>query len=55
VDPSFTYAYTLCGHEYLANGDLEKALSMYRHAIALDDRHYNAWYGSMFSVASIEA
>ena len=43
VAPSFTYAYTLSGHELLANGDLDKATAMYRAAISLDDRHYNAW------------
>jgi anaphase-promoting complex subunit 3 len=45
VDPSFTYAYTLCGHEYVASDDLEKALLCYRNALRLDDNHYNAWYG----------
>jgi len=45
VSPRFAYAYTLCGHEYVANEDFEKAVSMYRHAMLIDDRHYNAWYG----------
>ena len=45
VEPEFTYAYTLCGHEYVANEDFEKAICMYRHAIKTDERHYNAWYG----------
>lgn len=45
LDPDFTYAYTLCGHEYVANEDFEKAICMYRHAIKTDERHYNAWYG----------
>lgn len=43
VDPNFTYAYTLCGHEYFANEDFEKALAFYRNAITRDPRHYNAW------------
>ena len=43
VDSRFTYAYTLSGHELLASGDLDKATAMYRQAIALDERHYNAW------------
>ncbi|KAF1784084.1 Ankyrin repeat-containing domain [Phytophthora cactorum] len=42
--PSFTYAYTLSGHEYVANEDFEKAVNCYRHAIRTDSRHYNAWY-----------
>ncbi|OWZ21658.1 Anaphase-promoting complex subunit [Phytophthora megakarya] len=45
LDPSFTYAYTLSGHEYVANEDFEKAVNCYRHAIRTDSRHYNAWYG----------
>ncbi|ORX73513.1 TPR-like protein [Anaeromyces robustus] len=45
VDPTFHYAYTLAGHEYLANEDLEKAENFFRQAIRLDARHYNAWYG----------
>jgi len=44
VDPSFVYAYTLCGHEYVCNEDLEKAVACYRYALRLDERHYNAWY-----------
>ena len=43
VDPSFTYAYTLAGHEYFANEDFERGLQAYRTAIKLDSRHYNAW------------
>jgi len=45
VDPSFTYAYTLCGHEFVANEKLDKAIPMYEHALAVDSRHYNAWWG----------
>jgi tetratricopeptide (TPR) repeat protein len=33
IDPSFTYAYTLSGHEYVSNEDFEKAVACYRHAI----------------------
>jgi cytochrome c-type biogenesis protein CcmH/NrfG len=40
-----TYAHTLCGHEYFANEDFEKAMACYRAALRLDSRHYNAWYG----------
>ena len=45
VDPSFTYAYSLCGHEYVANEDFDRALACYRHAVRSDERHYNGWYG----------
>ena len=45
INPSFPYAHTLCGHEYVNNEDLDKAISSFRSAILLDDRHYNAWYG----------
>ena len=43
IDPTFTYAYTLAGHEYAANEDFEKGLSCYQNAVRLDPRHYNAW------------
>jgi len=45
LNPSYTYAHTLCGHEYTSNEDFEKAISCYRDAIRVDCRHYNAWYG----------
>ena len=45
IDPGFTYAHTLCGHEHAASEDFEKALGCYRTALKLDARHYNAWYG----------
>ncbi|KAL7467940.1 hypothetical protein ACHAXS_008169 [Conticribra weissflogii] len=45
LDPYYTYAHTLCGHEYMSNEDFEKAISCYRDAIRVDSRHYNAWYG----------
>ena len=45
IDPSFTYAHTLCGHELMSNEDLDKALTSFRNALKYDDRHYNAWYG----------
>ncbi len=45
LDPSFAYAHTLCGHEYVSNEDLDKATASFRHAIASNERHYNAWYG----------
>ena len=45
IDPRFTYAYTLSGHEYVSNEDFDKAIECYRHAIRTDDRHYKAWFG----------
>ncbi|KAL3804396.1 hypothetical protein HJC23_011324 [Cyclotella cryptica] len=45
LDPTYTYAHTLCGHEYMSNEDFDKAISCYRDAIRVDSRHYNAWYG----------
>jgi len=45
IDPNFTYAHTLCGHELVSNEDLERAASAFRSAIKCDGRHYTAWYG----------
>ena len=45
LDPSFAYAYTLQGHEYVQNEEFDKAMSAYRAAITAENRHYNAWYG----------
>lgn len=45
LDPKFAYAFTLQGHEHVANEEYDKALTSYRQAIAADRRHYNAWYG----------
>jgi anaphase-promoting complex subunit 3 len=45
LDPKFAYAFTLAGHEYVANEEFDKALHAYRHAISADNRHYNGWYG----------
>lgn len=45
IDPSFTYAYTLIGHEYVSNDQFDKAAECFRNAIRIDDRHYNAWSG----------
>jgi len=45
LDPSFTYAYTLIAHEYVASEKFDKATEMYERALAVDSRHYNAWWG----------
>ena len=43
IDPCFTYAHTLYGHELANNEDLDKAVQSFRHSLLHDDRHYNAW------------
>ncbi|KAI9734283.1 MAG: anaphase-promoting complex subunit cdc27 [Cirrosporium novae-zelandiae] len=45
LDPKFAYAFTLQGHEYVANEEYDRALEAYRNGITADKRHYNAWYG----------
>lgn len=42
LDPAFTYAYTLSGHEYCAAEELDKGLTCYRNAHRIDPRHYQA-------------
>jgi anaphase-promoting complex subunit 3 len=44
VDATFTYAYTLAGHEHVSNEDFDKATASFRDALRYDQRHYNAWY-----------
>jgi anaphase-promoting complex subunit 3 len=39
------YAYTLAGHEYVANEDYDKAKKCFKQALNVDHRHYNAWWG----------
>jgi len=45
LNPKFAYAFTLQGHEHVANEEYDKALLSYRHGMAADKRHYNAYYG----------
>ncbi|KAI9055643.1 hypothetical protein LZ554_000587 [Drepanopeziza brunnea f. sp. 'monogermtubi'] len=45
LNPKFAYAFTLQGHEHVANEEYDKALVSYRSGMAADRRHYNAWYG----------
>jgi anaphase-promoting complex subunit 3 len=45
LDPKFAYAFTLQGHEHVANEEYDKAVHAYRCAISADNRHYNGWYG----------
>ncbi|KAL1199464.1 Cell division cycle protein-like protein [Cardamine amara subsp. amara] len=45
LNERFTYAHTLCGHEFAALEEFEYAERCYRRALSIDTRHYNAWYG----------
>ena len=45
LDPKFAYAFTLQGHEHVANEEYDKAMAAYRSGINAENRHYNAWYG----------
>ncbi|KAF5810721.1 putative tetratricopeptide-like helical domain superfamily, acetyltransferase A, auxiliary subunit [Helianthus annuus] len=45
LNSRFTYAHTLCGHEYVALEDFENGIKSYHNALKIDARHYNAWYG----------
>lgn len=45
LDSKFAYAFTLQGHEHVANEEYDKALVSYRQGMSADKRHYNAWYG----------
>ncbi|CAE5967487.1 unnamed protein product [Arabidopsis arenosa] len=45
LNERFTYAHTLCGHEFAALEEFEDAERCYRKALGIDTRHYNAWYG----------
>lgn len=45
INPRFTYAHTLKGHEYFGNDNYEQALECFRYSLHYDPRHYNALYG----------
>lgn len=45
LDPSFAYAHTLMGHEYIANEAFDSALAAFRTAVAADRLGYAGWYG----------
>ena len=45
IDPFNAYVHTLAAHEFVFNEDLDKAFVSYRHALRLNERLYNAWYG----------
>lgn len=41
----FGYAWTLMGHEHIANEAYDSALECFRKAVAIDRRAYAGWYG----------
>lgn len=43
LDPSYAYAHSLIGHEYIAQEKLDEAEQAFRAALRVDERHYNAW------------
>lgn len=43
LDPEFSYAYALLGHEKTTVEDFEGALTCYRNAIRWNPRLYSAW------------
>lgn len=45
IDPSFAYAYTLSGHEHVANHKHDQAKICYQRAMSNDEKHYNAFWG----------
>ncbi|CAG0896042.1 unnamed protein product [Cyprideis torosa] len=45
VDPSYTAAWTLMGHEYIEVKNSAAAVQCYRKATEMDPRDYRAWYG----------
>ncbi|KAI9343630.1 hypothetical protein BDR26DRAFT_819140 [Obelidium mucronatum] len=54
INPNFTYAHTLSGHEYISMEDHDKAMQCFRTAIRCDKRHYNAWFGMGYIYLSQE-
>ena len=42
-DPSWTYAYTLAGHESVTLEEWEAAIGFFRDAVRREPRHYTAW------------
>lgn len=45
VDPDFSYAWTLMGHELLTNEEFDAALASFRKGVGGERRGYGAWYG----------
>lgn len=45
LHPRFQYAFTLLGHEYANNEELERAMQVYRRALAVNANSYLVWSG----------
>lgn len=45
VDPDFSYAWTLMGHELLTNEEFDAALASFRKGVGSERRGFGAWYG----------
>jgi len=45
IDPTFSYAWTLMGHELLTNEEFDAALTAYRKGVGSERRGYASWYG----------
>jgi anaphase-promoting complex subunit 8 len=45
LDPTFTSAWTLLGHEYVELKQTAHAIECYRHAVQADAKDFRAWYG----------
>lgn len=45
LDPRFSYAWTLMGHELLTNEEFDAALTAYRKGVGAERRGYAGWYG----------
>ena len=45
VDPEFSYAWTLMGHELLTNEEFDAALASFRKGVGRERRGFGAWYG----------
>jgi anaphase-promoting complex subunit 3 len=45
VDPEFSYAWTLMGHELLTNEEFDAALASFRKGVGSERRGFGAWYG----------
>lgn len=42
---SFVYAFTLAGHEYIYNDNIDQAIDCFNQALLGNKRHYNAFFG----------
>ncbi|KAK2572368.1 Cell division cycle protein 23-like protein [Acropora cervicornis] len=45
LNPQYTSAWTLMGHEFMERKNTSAAIEAYRKAIEVNDRDYRAWYG----------